>query len=92
LRFVSRSQIAWAVVVLGSLLHLQLAWKAFSTGYWDASGRGVAGRLDSVVAWSPLPRLGTLAVVIAPLVVLAACIVAAVRSGRAAGGSVRADA
>jgi hypothetical protein len=73
----------WAVataITIGSALHLVLAGSMLDR-FWV--GEGVGGRVESVLAWSPLPNGGGLVVLALPLVVIGLMAVAVLRSGLA---------
>jgi len=73
----------WAVataIAIGAALHLVLAG-AMLDRFWV--GKGVGGRVESVLAWSPLPDGGSLVVLALPFVIIAFMSIAVLRSGLA---------
>lgn len=62
---------AWVLAALagvGVVFHVVLSWSML-VGYWG--GDSVGSRLDSLLAWSPLPHLGSLLLLSTPLLAVA---------------------
>lgn len=80
---------SWAMgtaVAVGAALHLVLAGSMLD-GYW--AGTGLSGRVESVLAWSPLPQIGSLAVLALPLIATGLLALAVIRNGFSATGWTR---
>jgi hypothetical protein len=66
-----------AAVAIGAALHLVLAGSMLN-GYW--AGSGLSGRIESVLAWSPLPDIGGILVLALPLIATGLLAVAVLRT------------